>query len=618
MTSPDPVTPLYRTRDEGISNHNDTNRSIIEGNLSTLKELLKEPANRDLIKPILINFNDDSQYTDEEVEEVNKRNDKGKAMANDEDLNKGENRQRGNGLHKGKIINMVRCQAEDRKRKSIITDKEMMKVPITFPPILTRDLLEEALVVEAEIKGYLVRRIHVDEGASIEVLYKHCFNMLHPAIIARLTETQTTVFGFLREDKPFFRGIHSTQDPPQGKSRYLRMGTIREDEEKAALDQGTYYYTKMLFDLKNVGATYRRLVDTAFQSHIGRNLKAYVDDVVVKSQTRREMISDVAVSAVLLAEWKGKQCPVHYVSRTLHDVERNYALLEKLALALHHVSRRLRRGIQHNICALYYSQGPDQQIYHKEEWVLYMDGAYSIKGSGASLVLIIPIKTKYTYALKLNFASTNNQAEYEALLACLRIAKKMRVQIGFVNVDSKLVASQINGNYEACNEDMIKEIHMEACNMHLKARSVVSKAIRQGYYWPTMHWDAREEIRNSLQEGPGNVKFVIIEINYFTKWIEAKPLAKTTGKRVKKFVWDNIICGFGLPKIIVTDNGINFVNDPFKSRCKKLNIQKINTVVAHRHANGLVERENRSLMEGIKTRLGRERKGWVDELLNVL
>nr|GEW19611.1 hypothetical protein [Tanacetum cinerariifolium] len=55
------------------------------GNLSTLKELLKEPANRDLIKPILLYFNDDGQYTDEEVE-VNKRNDKGKAMANDEDL----------------------------------------------------------------------------------------------------------------------------------------------------------------------------------------------------------------------------------------------------------------------------------------------------------------------------------------------------------------------------------------------------------------------------------------------------------------------------------------------------------------------------------------------------
>ncbi|GJX43978.1 reverse transcriptase domain-containing protein [Tanacetum coccineum] len=86
---------------------------------------------------------------------------------------------------------------------------------------------------------------------------------------------------------------------------------------------------------------------------------------------------------------------------------------------------------------------------------------------------------------------------------------------------------------------------------------------------------------------------MIVAIDYFTKWIKAKPLAKMMGKEVKKFVWDNIVCRFDLPRIIITDNGTKF-------------------------ANGLVERANRSLMEGIKTRLRRERKGWLDELPNVL
>ncbi|GKB96823.1 reverse transcriptase domain-containing protein, partial [Tanacetum coccineum] len=45
-----------------------------------------------------------------------------------------------------------------------------------------------------------------------------------------------------------------------------------------------------------------------------------------------------------------------------------------------------------------------------------------------------------------------------------------------------------------------------------------------------------------LPEAPGKIKFVIVAVDYFTKWIEAKPLAKTTGKEVKKFVWDNIVC----------------------------------------------------------------------------
>ncbi|GJZ98443.1 reverse transcriptase domain-containing protein [Tanacetum coccineum] len=134
--------------------------------------------------------------------------------------------------------------------------------------------------------------------------------------------------------------------------------------------------------------------------------------------------------------------------------------------------------------------------------------------------------------------------------------------------------------------------------------------------WPFFQWGM--DVLGPLSEAPGKVKFVIVAIDYFTKWIEAKPLAKTTGKEVRKFSWDNIVCRFGLPRIIVTDNGANFVNDPFKSWCKKLNIEQMNIAVAHPQANGLVERANRSLIEGIKTRLGRERKGWVDELPNVL
>nr|GEY63183.1 reverse transcriptase domain-containing protein [Tanacetum cinerariifolium] len=124
---------------------------------------------------------------------------------------------------------------------------------------------------------------------------------------------------------------------------------------------------------------------------------------------------------------------------------------------------------------------------------------------------------------------------------------------------------------------VIQEIHIGACSMHLKTRSVVEKTIRKGYYWPTMHRDAREEIRKCdschihasipklpktlmtlimapcpffqwgmdvlrpLPKALGKVKFVIVAVNYFKKWIEAKPLSKMTGKEVKKFVWDNIV-----------------------------------------------------------------------------
>ncbi|GKA07546.1 reverse transcriptase domain-containing protein [Tanacetum coccineum] len=180
--------------------------------------------------------------------------------------------------------------------------------------------------------------------------------------------------------------------------------------------------------------------------------------------------------------------------------------------------------------------------------------------------------------------------------------------------------------------------------MHSGPRSVVAKAIRIGYYWPIMHTDARKLIRecNDCQvhrpiprnpqqnltpitspwpfykwgidiakpfpKGPGKVKFLIVAIDYFTKWIEAKPVATITGNQVKKFVWDNIVCRFGLPGEIVSDNGKQFRDNPFKDCCEKLCIRQCSASVKHPQVNGLVERANRSLGEGIKARLDERSK----------
>ncbi|GKB20944.1 reverse transcriptase domain-containing protein [Tanacetum coccineum] len=93
---------------------------------------------------------------------------------------------------------------------------------------------------------------------------------------------------------------------------------------------------------------------------------------------------------------------------------------------------------------------------YTEEWILFMNRASSLKGSRAGLVLIGPSGVKYTYALRLTFTTTNNEAEYEAFLASLRIARRMKIQRLEAKVDSKLVASQINGSYVANSDKMIK------------------------------------------------------------------------------------------------------------------------------------------------------------------
>nr|GEV58608.1 protein NYNRIN-like [Tanacetum cinerariifolium] len=115
----------------------------------------------------------------------------------------------------------------------------------------------------------------------------------------------------------------------------------------------------------------------------------------------------------------------------------------------------------------------------------------------------------------------------------------------------------------------------------------------------------RIDIAGPFPEGLGKVKFLIVAIDYFTKWIEAKPVVTITGAQIKKFVWDNIICRFSLPGEIVSGNGKQFRDNPFKDWCEKLCIRRCFASVKHLQANGLVERENRSLGEG--------RHGWMKE-----
>ena len=123
--------------------------------------------------------------------------------------------------------------------------------------------------------------------------------------------------------------------------------------------------------------------------------------------------------------------------------------------------------------------------------------------------------------------------------------------------------------------------------------------------WPFYKWGI--DIAGPFPVAAGGVKYLIVAIDYFTKWIEAKAVATITGNQVKRFVWDNIVCRFGLPGEIISDNGKQFKDNPFKDWCEQLNITQHFASVTHPQTNGLVERANRSLGEGIKMRLDKHK-----------
>ncbi|KAL0405650.1 UNVERIFIED_CONTAM: hypothetical protein Slati_3878900 [Sesamum latifolium] len=88
--------------------------------------------------------------------------------------------------------------------------------------------------------------------------------------------------------------------------------------------------------------------------------------------------------------------------------------------------------------------------------------------------------------------------------------------------------------------------------------------------------------------------------DYFTKWVEAEPLARITEGDVMNFIWKNIVCHFGVPREIVSDNGRQFQGRRIQEWCHELHIKQRFTTVAHPQSNGQVEVTNRILVQGSK------------------
>ncbi|XP_071714277.1 uncharacterized protein [Rutidosis leptorrhynchoides] len=184
-------------------------------------------------------------------------------------------------------------------------------------------------------------------------------------------------------------------------------------------------------------------------------MKAYISNLpVLTSPDKGETLyvylaaSKESISAVLTAERARSQIPIYFVSRTLQGAEVNYLELEKLTLALVHTARKLPRAETTEEEEIPSTQIIVPPIEHGE-WKLFTDRASSFDGSRAGLMLDSPEGKEFTYALRFEFSTTNNEAEYEALLAELRLAMDLNIQYLKVFVDSQLVANQVAGTFEA-------------------------------------------------------------------------------------------------------------------------------------------------------------------------
>ncbi|XP_071727467.1 uncharacterized protein [Rutidosis leptorrhynchoides] len=282
--------------------------------------------------------------------------------------------------------------------------------------------------------------------------------------------------------------------------------------------------------------------------------------------------STEAISSVLIADRGKTQILVYFISKVLQNGEVNYPAMEKLIYALVHIAKRLRRYFQaHPIQVL-----TDQPIKHvltrpkisgrmakwaielgeheitflprhsvkgqviadflvelpsdmikqgettvtrrevDEFWELYTDGASSEEGAGIGIILVSPTGEEITYVIRLKFAASNNEAEYEALIAGLRLAKSIDVRLPREIVSDNVTQfahnlfkdwcadmdiqqsftfgayPQANGQVEVTNRDIVAGI-----------KAILGKH-RQGWVDELQHvlWAHRTTLKDSTNETP--------------------------------------------------------------------------------------------------------------------
>nr|GEV49615.1 reverse transcriptase domain-containing protein [Tanacetum cinerariifolium] len=376
-----------------------------------------------------------------------------------------------------------------------------------------------------------------------------------------------------------------------GIMREIQLAELDEEKTTFHTGQGVYCYTKMPFGLKNAGATYQGLMDKAFNGQIGQNIEVYVDDLVVKSYTEAEMLRDIDETFRTLRKINMKLNPkkctfgvaegvfLGYVvtpdgikpspdktaavlqlpsPRTIKEVqslngklasdfhwtaevEQDFKQLkqrlselpqlvapmpkEELIIYLsatygaireHNITYTPRTSVKGQILADFLIEMLDENLQaapvaetQQEPWTLFTDGSLCVDGCGVGLILINPEGIEFTYALRFQFAASNNEAEYEALIA---------------------------GTYVAKEENMVKYLDK------VKSLAVVPHAMVKMCWtalggpltpitasWPFYKWGI--EIAGPFPEGPGKFEFLIVAMDYFTKWIEVKAVRQSLAVR---------------------------------------------------------------------------------------
>ncbi|XP_058075961.1 uncharacterized protein LOC131224683 [Magnolia sinica] len=291
----------------------------------------------------------------------------------------------------------------------------------------------------------------------------------------------------------------------------------------------------------------------------------------------------------------------------------------------------------------------DQKAMPEPGWVLNIDGSSNAKRAGAKIVLIALDSTSIQHAIRLSFKASNNEVEYEALLAGLRLAIP-RVENSWANALMKLASategkisriipiefiehlsidqaekkavnpvdatpSWMDPIYDYLTSGEVPSDRLEARRLRVRAARYV---ILDGILYKKEHsqpylrcllldkadyviWEIHEEICENHSDSRA-LALKILRQGYF--WPTLRKDSKNYVQRI--------------PHTIVLDNGRQFDNDKFRSMCQELSITNAYSLPQHQQSNGQVEAVNKIIKHHLKTKLEKVKGSWAEELPFVL
>lgn len=111
------------------------------------------------------------------------------------------------------------------------------------------------------------------------------------------------------------------------------------------------------------------------------------------------------------------------------------------------------------------------------------------------------------------------------------------------------------------------------------------------------------DIVGPLKREPNNKRFLLVATDYFTKWVKAKALASISAQVVRRFIWEDIICRFGLLHTIISNNGKQFDTEEVTVLCSTFGIRHKFSTPYHPQANGQVDVTDKTILVILKKQL---------------